>query len=49
MVRPAAIPLKFVRRRLIPFLKSAAAIPVALADSLALGPRICAYGQNKTN
>jgi hypothetical protein len=46
---PTMTPVKFVMTRFIPFLKLAAAIPMTLADSLALGPRISAYGQNKTN
>lgn len=34
----AAVPVKFVRRRFVPFLEVAAAILMALADALALGP-----------
>jgi hypothetical protein len=38
MISPSTVPLKFVNRRFIPFIKLAAAIPMTLADSLALGP-----------
>ena len=34
----AAVPVKFVRRGFVPFLEVAAAILMALADALALGP-----------
>jgi hypothetical protein len=46
---PAMTPVEFVMSWFIPFLKVAAAIPMTLADSLALSPRISSYGQNKTN
>ena len=49
MMTPAMTPVEFVMSRFIPFLKVAAAIPMTLADSLTLGPRISSYGQNKTN
>lgn len=35
---PAAVPVKFLNRGFIPFLKIPAAILMALADSIALGP-----------
>jgi hypothetical protein len=38
LITPAAGPVKFVKRRFIPFLKMTAAVPLALADSFALGP-----------
>jgi hypothetical protein len=38
MIPPYTVPVKFVNRRFIPFLKMAAAIPVALAGAFALGP-----------
>jgi hypothetical protein len=49
IITPAMTPIKFVMSRFIPFLKVAAAIPMTLADSLALGPRISGYCQNKTH
>jgi hypothetical protein len=49
IMTPAMAPVKFLMSRFIPFLKLAAATPMTLADSLALGPRISAHGQNKTN
>jgi hypothetical protein len=48
IMTPAMAPVKFLMNRFIPFLKLAAAILMTLADSLALGPRISAHGQNKT-
>ena len=48
LISPAAVAVKFVNCRFVPFLELATTV-TAIAASFALGPRISGYCQNKTH